>query len=177
MDVKRSLNCDASEQQLWLVFFCLTTDYCVCSKFFCKARKWLVFAFVKITLVCWCNFLWKFKPEMVGSKIYNLIIDMILLLAYAGTYKQSCYLGTTKAIFILCNPAFGGRGSGIIRSMVSSNLAQQRQFDSTKGFPGEGWSKNFPQLTLATWNCRSITFERLHYCRSLGYDVLALTEL
>ena len=30
---------------------------------------------------------------------------------------------------------------------------------------------------MATWNCRSLTFERVQYCRSLGYDVLALTEL
>ena len=30
---------------------------------------------------------------------------------------------------------------------------------------------------MATWNTRSLTFERMEYCKSLNYDVLALTEL
>ena len=46
-------------------------------------------------------------------------------------------------------------------------------FDSTLGYPGEGWS----QLTAATWNTRSLTHERFQYCRSLQYDILAITEL
>ena len=40
-------------------------------------------------------------------------------------------------------------------------------------FRGEGW----PTLRMATWNTRSLTFERLQYCKSLNYDVLAITEL
>ena len=30
---------------------------------------------------------------------------------------------------------------------------------------------------MDTWNTRSLTFERFKYCESLGYDVLAITEL
>ena len=48
------------------------------------------------------------------------------------------------------------------------------KFDSTLGFPGEGWWKRF---TVATWNTRSLTKERFEYAKSLGYDVLAITEL
>ena len=29
----------------------------------------------------------------------------------------------------------------------------------------------FPALRMDTWNCRSLTFERFQYYRSLGYDV------
>ena len=46
-------------------------------------------------------------------------------------------------------------------------------FDSTLGYPGEGWS----QLTVTTWNNRSLTHERFLYCRSLQYDILVITEL
>ena len=30
---------------------------------------------------------------------------------------------------------------------------------------------------MATWNTRSMTVERYEYCKNLGYDVLAVTEL
>ena len=72
-------------------------------------------------------------------------------------------------------------------------------FDSTKGHPGEGWrhagkrktrrellrrkkrkdrwSKQFPNLKIATWNTRSLTVERFDYCKRLKYDALGLTEL
>ena len=46
-------------------------------------------------------------------------------------------------------------------------------FDSTLGFPGEGWIP----FSVATWNPRSLTKERFRYAISLGYDILALTEL
>ena len=68
-----------------------------------------------------------------------------------------------------------------------------RSFDSTLGYPGEGWptgrqrnrkrkkrkewSTNFANLSMATWNTRSMTTERYDYCRNMGYDVLAVTEL
>ena len=48
-----------------------------------------------------------------------------------------------------------------------------RTFDSTLGYPGEGWEK----LKIATWNTRSLTYERFQYCTSLQYDILAITEL
>ena len=47
------------------------------------------------------------------------------------------------------------------------------EFDACLGFPGEGWK----QFTAATWNTRSLTHERYEYCKSLGYDILAITEL
>ena len=54
-------------------------------------------------------------------------------------------------------------------------------FDSTLGFPGEGptkeWSREEARFTMAAFNTRSLTFERFNYCKGLGYDVLALTEL
>ena len=64
-------------------------------------------------------------------------------------------------------------------------------FDLTCGYPGEGpsnqtrsrkkrskqWSNENPNLSMATWNTRSLTRERFQYCSNLGYDVLALTEL
>ena len=52
-------------------------------------------------------------------------------------------------------------------------------FDQTRGFPGEGpdkLSNEFVNLTLTTWNTRSLTFERFSYYRNLGYDILAITE-
>ena len=52
-----------------------------------------------------------------------------------------------------------------------------RSFNSTKGFPGEGWSKGHPNFKIGTWNTRSLTRERFAYCKSLGYDVLVVTEL
>ena len=70
------------------------------------------------------------------------------------------------------NLAFGARGPPCIRK-GNGNGNSTIKFDATKGFPGEGW----PRLRIATWNCRSLTHERYEYCRSLNYDVLALTEL
>ena len=70
-----------------------------------------------------------------------------------------------------------------------------RLFDSTLGYPGEGWttgrqrkrtrnrkkrkiwSTEHQNLTMATWNTRSMTVERYDYCKNMGYDVLAVTEL
>ena len=64
------------------------------------------------------------------------------------------------------NPAFGGRGPPYV-------VSGYKIFDSTLGYPGEGWAK----LSFATWNTRSLTYERFQYCNSLRYDILAITEL
>ena len=64
------------------------------------------------------------------------------------------------------NLAFGGRGPPYV-------VRGYRVFDSTLGYPGEGWA----ELTVATWNTRSLTYERFQYCNSLNYDILAITEL
>ena len=54
-------------------------------------------------------------------------------------------------------------------------------FNQTLGFPGEGpnsWSKKAPKnITMTTWNCHSLTFERFQYCISLNHDILVLPEL
>ena len=39
------------------------------------------------------------------------------------------------------------------------------------------WSKKWHNLRIACWNCWSYSNERHAFCKSLGYDVLALTEL
>ena len=39
------------------------------------------------------------------------------------------------------------------------------------------WSKKWHNLRFACWNCWSYRNERHFFCKNLGYDVLALTEL
>ena len=39
------------------------------------------------------------------------------------------------------------------------------------------WSKKFFQSLIGVWNCWSLSNERYHYCDSLQYDILGLTEL
>ena len=75
----------------------------------------------------------------------------------------------TRQLVFVGNPAFGGRGQGVRRTLRGGN----KTFDTTLGYPGEGWA----QLSMATWNTRSLTYERFQYCTKLGYDVLAITEL
>ena len=50
---------------------------------------------------------------------------------------------------------------------------EANSFDDTLGFPGEGCQR----FSIVTWNVRSLTRERFDYYRSLGYDILAITEL
>ena len=69
--------------------------------------------------------------------------------------------------------AFGGRGVGLLYNTRNWQVAHV-SFDSTKGFPGEGWSSNHSNFKIGTWNTRSLTKERFNYCKSLKYDVLAL---
>ena len=91
-------------------------------------------------------------------------------LSECGTFENSCFLAPNEIDFIIAhvgNPAFGGRGAGIYRVKLGGRFAC-KEFDSTCGFPGEGWSNRFPLMKMATWNCRSITFERFKYCQTLG---------
>ena len=39
------------------------------------------------------------------------------------------------------------------------------------------WSRKWHNLRMTCWNCWSYSNERHAFCKSLGYDVLALTEL
>ena len=78
------------------------------------------------------------------------------------------YYSILRALILVIGAFACGYGAGIA-------------FDLSCGYPGEGpvsdWSNKHPNLSMATWNTRSLTFERFYYCQSLGYDVLALTEL
>ena len=114
--------------------------------------------------------------------------------------RKNKFRGSTRIV----NPAFGGRGFYMFSCRARNSngptwdngnavcdVSQQRHsqccvtdrkvvhraFDGTLGFPGEGWSKDHLNLKIGTWNTRSLTFERFNYCKSLHYDVLAITEL
>ena len=39
------------------------------------------------------------------------------------------------------------------------------------------WSRAFSQALIGIWNCWLLSNERYHYCESLNYDILGLTEL
>ena len=96
-------------------------------------------------------------------------------------------VGEKREFLQYSNPAFGGRGTGPAifkggratlhreRGLIwrHSHAGNYTKFNSTLGLPGEGWKR----FSVATWNPRSLTKERFEYCKSLGYDVLALTEL
>ena len=99
------------------------------------------------------------------------------LLFYSAvvTFRRKNRRKRWRGVWHVGNPAFGGRGAGIWRRHCKTNA--RLAFDSTLGFPGEGWSSKFPNLHMATWNTRSLTCERFEYCKSLKYDILALTEL
>ena len=125
-------------------------------------RFWELLALVQIGLLlvlkCWgvlslADILTNFGRQQV-SRLHFLLFGVRKI-------RQLVFVG---------NPAFGGRGTGIRRTLRCGN---NKKFDSTLGFPGEGWAT----LSLATWNTRSLTFERFQFCKNLGYDVLAITEL
>ena len=99
------------------------------------------------------------------------ISNYLFLCLYDG--MMACGTFDPKRVTIFTgNPAFGGRGAGI-RRKKRRKRGRHKTFDSTLGFPGEGWA----QLRLATWNTRGLTYQRFKYCQQLNYDVLALTEL
>ena len=175
-DVENSLNCEASGLQLWLVFLLLMTANCVQCRFFGVLRNFLISVFAEITIACLLQILyWLLKLDTARKWLCDGIILFLIALNYFGTYEKSLFVGRYEAIFETRNPAFGGRGPGILSRTKRSKARHSYEFDSTKGFHGEGWSATFPLLKIATWNCRSLTFERVQYCRALAYDVLALT--
>ena len=106
--------------------------------------------------------------------VTTCITTSLLLCLHDG--MMACGPHTEKRPEIFTgNPAFGGRGPGVrrVKKRKTSKKRKGRIFDSTRGFPGEGWA----QLRFATWNTRGLTFQRFKYCQQLNYDVLALTEL
>ena len=140
------------------------TVYCVRCRFFGNLRKWLVSAFAEITFVLgWTLLYWKLKLEVEWNGLINFLIACLILVALTGTYENSLFIGRNVVTFETCNPAFGGRGPGFLRP--TSGTWSQLAFDSTCGFPGEGWSSKFPQFKVDTWNCRSRTCPILSFPR------------
>ena len=131
-------------------------------------RRW-EWGFLLILFLCWSvNSIWVFGCHCCVQKSRHNTLNCV----------------------IESNPAFGGRGAGFRRMKYKTqrnengrklqryvkmleNSFKEMSFNATMGYPGEGWSR----FTMATWNTRSLTFERLKYCEELGYDVLAITEL
>ena len=113
------------------------------------------------------------------DQLFWLATERILQLIYRALKCKLTFVLCRKDRLICCvtidSLAFGGRGA-IFRSAGKRKVIL-REFDSTLGFPGEGWSNTHPNLKIATWNTRSLTFERFDYCKALKYDVLAMTEL
>ena len=61
------------------------------------------------------------------------------------------------------NPAFGGRGTGILISRTRKRKriksTTKLKFNQTLGYPGEGWK----QFSVDTWNTHCLTNERCDY--------------
>ena len=175
-DVESNLHCDAVGQQLWLVFIFLMTARCVQCRFFGIFQNLLVSVLTGITIVFWLWILnWLSKLDTVGRWVCDGITYFLVALSFLGTYANSMHTGRKEAILEIRSLAFGGRGPSLLSRTTLSY--SDYAFDASRGFPGEGWSTQFPLLKMVTWNCRSLTFERISYCRALGFDVLALTEL
>ena len=106
------------------------------------------------------------------QKWYLALINIFENIAYAKTCKDKWQLRLNRR-----RHKFRRRRQSRLDTtrLFARFLLQRRSrlFDSSLGFPGEGWNS----LRMATWNTRSLTFERYKYCESLGYDVLAITEL
>ena len=117
-----------------------------------------------------------------------LTAGYILICIFAMVRQSMCTrsfkLKHKNALIIIHSLAFGGRGM-FISTGNHARSNPHKFFDPTLGFPGEGthrqsknrWSKEYSNLKIATWNCRSLSNERMRYCESLDYDILALTEL
>ena len=125
--------------------------------------------FVGISLILWRkNF--KYSPWFYALLVVHNTLRQNLFFhhAYSNVRNRVSYIRRNKKSkrAYYGNLAFGGRGPPYI-------VHGHRAFDATLGYPGEGWQ----QLSFATWNPRSLTYERFQYCKSLNYDVLALTEL
>ena len=76
----------------------------------------------------------------VGIYIYHQIC---IGLSYCDSCIARKKWWKKRAITFVANPAFGGRGQGIRRS------GKHSAFDSTLGYPGEGWKDKL--LSMATW--------------------------
>ena len=87
------------------------------------------------TLILLLFLLW-----LVGIFVYHQIC---ISLAYCDFCVAHTQWRKKRAITFVANPAFGGRGQEIRRSRKHS------AFDSTLGYPGEGWKDKL--LSMATW--------------------------
>ena len=155
-----------------LISICPVTIFKTCRHlmWYCRLREMLQFALIGFHLILhsWGILMpAKIMVKLARQQVLRFFYS-ILMLHDAATGSHLAKKSREQFVFV-GNPAFGDRGQGIRRNLRSSN----KSFDATLGFPGEGWSF----LSMATWNTRSLTFERFQYCKNLGYDVLAITEL
>ena len=109
------------------------------------------------------------------QQLYNLFVYIFENVAFEKTRKNELQMRRRRHLKKLLRRrcARFARERKIAKTRLSILTQWQKLFDSTLGYPGEGWEF----LKMATWNTRSLTFERFKYCEQLGYDVLAITEL
>ena len=143
---------------------------------------------VKFQILQWFLFRWECTwPQDRKYKLwscYNILIalfDCYLECTILCCYRYFASRGgkeTRMGSEIVCvvSPAFGGRGRGVWRT-IKLKTSKDGMFDTTLGYPGEGWSAKNKFLSMTTWNTRNITFEWFQYCKTLKYDILAITEL
>ena len=161
-------------------------------KFQCSMERLAIKQFIACAFMIWgldflSNFLLSAQFAIDSSKCCRNVLLAIKSLAYGG--KEVKNVNTARKLSQIIDLLRNYRIDyySILRALVFvigafvCGLGVGLVFDLSCGFPGEGpvsdWSKKHPNLSLATWNTRSLTFERFYYCQSLGYDVLALTEL
>ena len=137
---------------------------------------------------------WQSAMWALGSKVVRHIIYATwVLVLYCICYVTTTLLYRMWAIVMEdCRHEF----IRLVKELFAVLPDYPTTFDSTLVFPGEGWrsnagkskrkseckgrrdwSKRFPGLRMACWNTRSMTNERFNYCKELGYDVLAVSEL
>ena len=139
---------------LWLpiLLHLLTYAYdpdLVRNRYFCCVQ---FSAFAGISQILWQR-TFKFSPWIYVLLVLRRVLKQNLFfhLAYCNIPTRVCNERRPRKLkrADYGNLAFGGRGPPHV-------VRGSRSFDSTLGYPGEGW----PKLTLATWNTRSLTFER-----------------
>ena len=130
--------------QEWLTFLCFLTVY-LTWELISLGCKILVFVSTEITNGMGWNLIPLLTLALLGTKclIMCLIFCCIVGMRWVPAMSRSKW----KCFGSL---AFGGRGIGICQKHRKQNKTMD--FDSTRGYPGEGWSNEFPDMTMGTWN-------------------------
>ena len=132
----------------------------------------------RILLIILCCAIQPSKTQNQHSRPHNCTLLPTIPLGINTVKKQRS--ATTTSPFrnrplrnFISQQTWPHRCCQLPQAHVQLHPETSQQFNSTLGYPGEGWTP----LKMATWNTRSLTYERYKYCESLGYDVLAITEL